>query len=99
LVHGKKAQWFDSRNIIFFTPDGVSCQCKVCNAINVHRTFKEVDLHARSLFERRGNQNDDTGEDDKGNMPLYMNLSFGGFSLSRNVQVVWRVLRRVGREI
>ena len=79
LVHGKKTQWFDGRNTMFFAPGVVLCRYKVCNAINVRRKFKEAELHARSLFESRSHQNDDTGEDNEGNMPSYVNLLFDIF--------------------
>lgn len=99
LVHGKKTQWFDSKNAMFFAPGGVLCRYKACNTLNMRQNFKEVEVHTRSTFERKGHQNDDREEGDEGNMPSYVNQVFGFLSLSRNVQVVWQVLGRVGGEI
>ena len=48
----------------------------MCNSINVRGKFKEAETRERSLFERRGHQNDDTGEGDEGSMPSYVNMFF-----------------------
>lgn len=78
LLHGKKTQWFDSKNAMYFAPGGIPCRFKVCKALNVRRNFKEAEMYSHSLFKRRSHQNDKTGEGDEVNLPSYAN-SFSEF--------------------
>lgn len=79
LVHDKKHNGLMLITLCFLD-GGVLCCYKMCNAINVRRKFKEAETHTRSLFERRGDQNDETGGGDEGNIPSHVNLFFEFFT-------------------
>ena len=51
----------------------------MCNSINMRRKLKEAETHEHLLFERRGHQNDDTGEGDEGSISSYVNMLFESF--------------------
>ena len=81
---------------MFFVPDEILCRYKILNLLIIGREFKEAELHARSIFERRSHQKNDAVEGVKGEILFYANTFPNSSSLSRHAQVFWQVLAQIG---
>jgi len=70
--------------IRIFATGGILCTYKVTNAIQIQRKFKQAESIAKGLWERRGHQNDQTGENDEGELPAYARAFFEYFEFSED---------------
>ena len=83
LCHGKRTPWFASKNDSFFANDGILCRFRFTQVLQVRRKFKEAENAAKLLFEGNTHQDDPSGEQDEGNLPIYARAFFEYFIFGR----------------
>ena len=72
MVHGKRTSWFIQMHRECFGTGGILCPYKVTSPLQVQRKFKNAETIAKALWDRRSHQNDETGENDEGELPCFV---------------------------
>ena len=91
LVHGSRVDWFRSKVCVWFNPVGGFLNgYRRCSGDQLRRKFKAAEQIAKRLYNSRGHQDDETGEQTEGDRPLYVSSFFEYFDFlqTRNTQMM-----------
>ena len=79
LCHGQRTPWFLLKNDLFFADGGILCRYRYTQSLQLRHKFKEAENAAKVLFEGNAHQDDPSGEQDEGNLPIYARAFFEYF--------------------